>query len=183
MYVCILIASLTWGELVLFYSCFSPQQLLDLHRKWKFTMTLPSPHLQPGLKPKRTVTKSMIPTLMEIKRKTSLMQRSHAQMPMCVLSCFSPVWFLVDCSLPGSSVHGILQAKILEWVTMPSSRGSSQHWDLPDTCISCVFWITGRFFITEPLEKSPRCYRDHVVASKSTALSTGPSSYSTLMNY
>ena len=32
----------------------------------------------------------------------------------------------MDCSLPGSSVHGILQAKILEWVAMPSSRGSSQ---------------------------------------------------------
>ena len=29
-------------------------------------------------------------------------------------------------SLPGSSVHGILQARILEWVAMPSSRGSSQ---------------------------------------------------------
>ena len=32
----------------------------------------------------------------------------------------------MNCSLPGSSVHGILQATILEWVTMPSSRGSSQ---------------------------------------------------------
>ena len=32
-------------------------------------------------------------------------------------------------SLPGSSVHGILQASILEWVAMPSSRGSSQHRD------------------------------------------------------
>ena len=31
----------------------------------------------------------------------------------------------IDCSLPGSSVHGILQAKILEWVAVPSSRGSS----------------------------------------------------------
>ena len=31
----------------------------------------------------------------------------------------------MDCSPPGSSVHGILQARILEWVTMPSSRGSS----------------------------------------------------------
>ena len=30
-----------------------------------------------------------------------------------------------DCSLPGSSVPGILQARILEWVAMPSSRGSS----------------------------------------------------------
>ena len=32
----------------------------------------------------------------------------------------------VDCSLPGSSVHGILQARILEWAAMPSSRESSQ---------------------------------------------------------
>ena len=32
---------------------------------------------------------------------------------------------LMDHSLPGSSVHGILQAQILEWVAMPSSRGSS----------------------------------------------------------
>ena len=31
-----------------------------------------------------------------------------------------------DCSPPGSSVHGILQARILEWVAMPSSQGSSQ---------------------------------------------------------
>ena len=32
----------------------------------------------------------------------------------------------MDCGPPGSSVHGILQARIPEWVTMPSSRGSSQ---------------------------------------------------------
>ena len=31
----------------------------------------------------------------------------------------------MDYSLAGSSVHGILQAKILEWVAMPSTRGSS----------------------------------------------------------
>ena len=31
----------------------------------------------------------------------------------------------MDCSPPGSSVHGILQARTLEWVAMPSSRGSS----------------------------------------------------------
>jgi len=30
----------------------------------------------------------------------------------------------MDCSLPGSSVHGLLQARILEWVALPSSRGS-----------------------------------------------------------
>ena len=32
----------------------------------------------------------------------------------------------MDCSPPGSSIHGILQARILEWVAMPSSKGSSQ---------------------------------------------------------
>ena len=31
----------------------------------------------------------------------------------------------MDCSLPGSSVHGISQARIQEWVVVPSSRGSS----------------------------------------------------------
>ena len=31
----------------------------------------------------------------------------------------------MDCSLPGSSVHGILQARILQWVIVPFSRGSS----------------------------------------------------------
>ena len=48
-----------------------------------------------------------------------------------MLSCFSCVrlWDPVDCSPPGSSVHGILQARILEWVTMPSSNGSSQPRD------------------------------------------------------
>ena len=32
----------------------------------------------------------------------------------------------MDCSQPGYSVHGILQARILEWVAIPFSRGSSQ---------------------------------------------------------
>ena len=35
----------------------------------------------------------------------------------------------IDFGLPGSSVHGILQTKIVEWVAMPYSRGSSQPRD------------------------------------------------------
>ena len=35
----------------------------------------------------------------------------------------------MDCRLPGFSVHRILQARILEWAAMPSSRGSSQSRD------------------------------------------------------
>ena len=48
----------------------------------------------------------------------------------------------MDCSPPGPSVHGILQAIILEWVAMPSSRGSFQPRD--QTRISCGSCIAGR---------------------------------------
>ena len=47
----------------------------------------------------------------------------------------------MDCSLPGSFVYGILQARILEWVAFPFSRRSSQPTD--QTQIS---HIAGRFF-------------------------------------
>ena len=42
----------------------------------------------------------------------------------------------MDCTLPNSSVPGILQARILEWDAKPSSRGSSRLSD--QTCISCI---------------------------------------------
>ena len=45
----------------------------------------------------------------------------------------------MDCSLPGSSAHGILQARILEWVAMPFSKGSFPPRD--GTCISGVFCL------------------------------------------
>ena len=54
----------------------------------------------------------------------------------------------MDRSPPGSSVHGVLQARILEWVAMLSSRGSSQPRDRIH--ISCVSCFAGRFFTTEP---------------------------------
>ena len=47
----------------------------------------------------------------------------------------------VDCSPPGSSLHGILQARILEWIAISFSRGSSQPRD--GTWVSC---IAGRRF-------------------------------------
>ena len=51
---------------------------------------------------------------------------------------------LIDCSPPGPSAHGILQARLLQWVAMPFSRGSSRPRDW--TCISCVSCIARRFF-------------------------------------
>ena len=55
----------------------------------------------------------------------------------CMLNRFSQVWLFATVwtiSLPGSSVHGVLQARILEWTAVSSSRGSSQ----PCASISCI---------------------------------------------
>ena len=46
----------------------------------------------------------------------------------CVQSCLT-LSDPMDCSPPGSSVHGILQARIVKWVAMPSSRESSRPMD------------------------------------------------------
>ena len=61
----------------------------------------------------------------------------------CVVSCsvVSDPCNPIDCSPPGSSVHGIFQARIVEWVAFPFSRRSSQHMD--QTQIS---HIASRFF-------------------------------------
>ena len=55
---------------------------------------------------------------------------------------------LMDYSPPGSSIHGISHARILEWVAISSSRGSS--WPRDQTCISC---IAGKYFTSEPSGK------------------------------
>jgi len=58
------------------------------------------------------------------------------------------IWTELNCSPPSSSSHGILQARILEWVAIPSSKGSS--WSRDWTLVSCGSCIAGRFFTTEP---------------------------------
>ena len=77
---------------------------------------------------------------------TSLRQfpRAHFNLVLVLatLSC-TTLCDPMDCSLPGSSIHGILQARILEWVAIPFYRGSSQPRD--GTWVSC---IAGRFFTT-----------------------------------
>ena len=66
----------------------------------------------------------------------------------------------LDCSPPGSSVHGILQARILQWVAIPFSRGSSQPRDwTQDSC------ITGRWFIIWTTREAPK--ELHAAAAKS----------------
>ena len=62
------------------------------------------------------------------------------------LSCVQCFTDPVDCSLPGSSVHGISLARILEWAAISFSKGSSQ----PRDQIHHLLHLLGRFFTTEP---------------------------------
>ena len=70
----------------------------------------------------------------------------HACVPSCVWLC-DPM----DRYLPGSSVHGILQARILEWLAISSTRVSS--WPRDRAHDSC---IVGSFFTSEPQGKPHR---------------------------
>ena len=102
-------------------------------------------------------------TYKSVSRFLCALHKEHRQIPQtrdtsllpcrCACSIQScPILFdSMGCSPPSSSVHGILQARIPEWVAMPSSKGSSQSRD--QTQLSC---IAGRFFTTEhplPWEK------------------------------
>ena len=58
----------------------------------------------------------------------------------CARSCLT-LCSSMDCSWPGSFVHGISQARILAWVAISFSRGSSRPRD--QTCVSCISCVAG----------------------------------------
>ena len=62
----------------------------------------------------------------------------------CMHGCLIDSFVITYCSLPGSSVHGISQARVLEWVAISFSRGSSQPRDR--NCVSSSPALAGGFF-------------------------------------
>ena len=66
----------------------------------------------------------------------TLMSPEKWKLKVISLSCFRLFATPMDCSLPGSPIHGILQARMLEWVSVPFSRGSS--WPRDWTQVSCI---------------------------------------------
>ena len=100
----------------------------------------------------------------------------HAKsLQLCLTQCDS-----MDCSLPGFSVYGILQARIMEWVAMPSSRGSS--WPRNRTHISYVSCISrwGSLPLAPPgkpqghlLQPNSKKVQSHSVSQESQSLPRG----------
>ena len=73
----------------------------------------------------------------------------------CVLGCLT-LCDPMDCSPPGSSVHGILQARILEWVVMSSSRGSSRPSDGTHVSYISCFGRQVLYYLGSPQSKSKK---------------------------
>ena len=81
-----------------------------------------------------------------------LWRQSESEVAQSCLTLCDPM----DCSLPGSSIHGIFQARILQWVAISFSGGSSQPRDR--TWVSC---IVGRHFTIWATRKAPRHHLNH----------------------
>ena len=112
---------------MLYYCLYSLCRVLHLHDLYYSSKFVP---LNPGLvcqSPRKGA--AIVKNSMEFPEK--IKNRSVNTMCACVLSCFRWVWL---CSPPGSSVHGILKGRILEWFALSSCRESSRPRDW--TCIS-----------------------------------------------
>ena len=66
------------------------------------------------------------------------------------------LWDPMDYSLPGSSVHGILQARTLEWVAIPFSRGSSRPRDR-----NWISHTAGRFLVVQAINTAYQQAKSH----------------------
>ena len=110
-----------------------------------------SPRLQSSFCPKQDLTwNSQVMHLFLVHRNNAItitheyLDQNHLNRKyMCVLSRFGclrlSLCHPINCSPPGLSVHGILQARILGWVAMPFSRGSSRSRDGIDiSSVSCI---------------------------------------------
>ena len=103
-------------------------------KNWPFVLLLPQEIQINTMK-----TDSVALPLLLAKSNLNFASKSYV-LPSCSVLCLVTqscltLWDPLDCSLPGSSVHGIFQARILEWVAISSSRGSS--WTRDQTCVSC----------------------------------------------
>ena len=94
---------------------------------------------------------SFLSLLFSYIKKQALFSCVHAKLLQSCLRLCDPV----DYSLPASSIHEILQIRVLEWIAMPT-RGSSQHRD--ETCLSYVFCLGKCIILTFTLRLTYPCH-------------------------
>ena len=80
---------------------------------------------------------------------TSIFLYSDGKLKVLVTQSCPTLCYPMDCSLPGSSIHGIVLARKLEWAAISSSSGPSRPRN--QTLVSWVSCIAGKLFTAEPL--------------------------------
>ena len=93
--------------------------------------------------------KSMQPLWGTVPQKTE--NRTIMKVKVLVAQSYLTLFDPMDCSLPGSSVHRIRQARTLEWFAIPFSRGSSWPWNQAQ-----VSYLAGRFFTIGATREAPK---------------------------
>ena len=102
------------------------QLIILMHMRWK---SIIDKRLQNGL---------ILSNIWPLMKNKMLIVCAHAKSPQLCSTLCDPM----DCSPPGSSVDGILQARILEWVTMPSSGSSGPRDQTHISHVSCFgSWV------------------------------------------
>ena len=117
-----------------------------------------SPRVGHGLATEHTRTSITIDSMMEGAQGTKIWQKTEAEMPFLFLASSStykchcaqsrlPLCDPMNCYLPGSAVHGIFQARILEWAAISFSRGIFLTQGLNPCFLHCrpilPCWVTG----------------------------------------
>ena len=92
----------------------------------------------------------------------------------CCLTLCNPM----DCNLPGSSVHGVFQARILEWVAILFSRGFS--WPRDRTHVSC---FAGGFFTTSATREPQMVGNDIIYWEEKIWMNVNRSEYEKLFHF
>ena len=120
---------------------------------WVFCPPLPQPH--PSRSSQSTRLSSLCSTAASHQH---LFTHSSVCMSVCVHACSVvqsyPTLWPMDWGLPGSSVHGIFPARILEWVVISSSSSRGSSWpEIELMSQTWVFCISDGFFSAEPQGK------------------------------
>ena len=106
---------------------------------------------------------SLVHGHLALKRQKERKEKKESEVAQSCLTLCDPM----DCSLPGSSVHGILQARILEWVAISFSRGSSRTRDRTQVSLSAgrhfTLWATREALKRQNQSPNPSLDDDTVV--------------------
>ena len=108
---------------------------------------------QPGMEPKPPGVEAWGVVTTGPLGKPPVCHHCHYHVCVKLLQACLTLCYLIDYSLPGSSVHGILQARILEWVSIPSSRRSANPGIKPISLMSPT--LADGFFTTSTTWEAP----------------------------